>query len=64
MEHQRISQRRRRFRSSVRVWGYGAVAAPAAPPDHLLLIAVGVVAGVGFGFLAGVTRFGIGVLTG
>jgi len=35
---------------------------PAAPPDHLLLIAVGVVAGVGFGVLPDVIRFGFGVL--
>lgn len=44
-------------------WGCGTLR-PAAPPDHLLLIAVGILAGVGFGVLAGVIRFGFGVLVG
>ena len=52
--------------ASAYLFGCGAaeLLRPAAPPDHLLLIAVGVVAGVGFGVLAGVIRFGFGVLAG
>ena len=61
-KHDWIPQRRRRFRLSVRVWGCGTFSARSPTPDHLLLIAVGIVAGVGFGVLAGVIRFGIGVL--
>ena len=61
-----ISEFRSAAGASAYLFGCGAAELfrPAAPPDHLLLIAVGIVAGVGFGFLAGVIRFGIGVLTG
>jgi hypothetical protein len=45
-----------------RVWGCGTRAARSPTPDLLLLIAVGMVAGVGFGVLDAAISFGIGVL--
>ncbi len=60
-----ISESRSAAGASADLFGCGAAdpCRHAAPPDHLLLIAVGVVAVVGFGVLPGVIRFGIGVLT-